>query len=143
MSRKNVEIVRRLYDAVARRDVGSVLALYDPEVEVVGGGGTPGDRLEGPRVYRGHDGLRRLFSEYYDAWARVEDDCEELIDAGEQVISVVTSRARGRVSGLEVEWHPVGVWTIREGKILRAEWFGSREEALKAAGLTASDHTPQ
>jgi ketosteroid isomerase-like protein len=36
MSLENVEIVRRLYDAVARRDVANVLALYDPEVEVVG-----------------------------------------------------------------------------------------------------------
>jgi hypothetical protein len=64
----------------------------------------------------------------------VEDDCEELIDAGEHVISVVTSRARGRVSGLEVEC--TGVWTIHEGKVVRVEWFESREEALEAAGLT-------
>jgi ketosteroid isomerase-like protein len=136
MSRENVEMVRRLYDAVASRDVATVLALYDPEVEVAGGAGSPDERLTGrPGVYRGHEGLRRLFNEYYDAWETVEDDCEELIDAGEQVISVVTSRARGRVSGLEFEWHPVGVWTIREGKIVRSEWFQSREEALEAAGV--------
>jgi ketosteroid isomerase-like protein len=34
MSEENVEIVRRLYDAAARRDSGAVLALYDPAVEL-------------------------------------------------------------------------------------------------------------
>src|SRR5918992_184524 len=34
MSRENVEIVRRVYEAAARRDSATVLALYDPEVEL-------------------------------------------------------------------------------------------------------------
>jgi ketosteroid isomerase-like protein len=33
MSEENVEIVRRVFDAVARDDSASVLALFDPEVE--------------------------------------------------------------------------------------------------------------
>jgi ketosteroid isomerase-like protein len=32
MSQENVEVVRRVYDAVARRDSAAVLDLYDPEV---------------------------------------------------------------------------------------------------------------
>jgi ketosteroid isomerase-like protein len=34
MSQENVEIVRRVYDAVARRDAETVLSLYDPDVEL-------------------------------------------------------------------------------------------------------------
>jgi ketosteroid isomerase-like protein len=33
MSQANVELVRRVYDAAARRDANAVLALYDPDVE--------------------------------------------------------------------------------------------------------------
>jgi ketosteroid isomerase-like protein len=33
MSQENVEVVRALFDAAARRDSATVLALYDPEVE--------------------------------------------------------------------------------------------------------------
>ncbi len=33
MSEENVEIVRRVYDAVGRRDTETVLTLYDAEVE--------------------------------------------------------------------------------------------------------------
>jgi ketosteroid isomerase-like protein len=134
MSQANVEIVRRVYDAAARRDAATVLSLYDPDVELdnsrfhaVGFGG--------PGVYRGHEGLRRFFREWHDAWEEVEYDYDELIDAGEQVISVVTRRGRGRASGADVELRAALVWTIRGGKVVRVVWFRTRDEALEAAGL--------
>ncbi len=134
MSQENVEIVRRVYDAAARRDAASVLALYDPDVEldnspleVVGWGGG---------VYRGHEGLRSFFREWHEAWAVIEYDFEDLIDApGEHVISAVTRRGRGRASGAEVKLALALVWTIRDGKVVRVVWFPSREEALQAVGL--------
>ena len=33
MSRENVELVRRVYEAAARRDSETVYDLYDPDVE--------------------------------------------------------------------------------------------------------------
>jgi ketosteroid isomerase-like protein len=130
-----VEIVRRVYDAVARRDTATVLALYDPEVEW-DASQSPLGRVTGASVLRGHEGLRRAFREWYDGWEHVEDNIEELIDAGEHVIAVVTLRGRGRSSGVEVEWKDyAAVWTIREGKVLRVVWLPSREAALEAVGL--------
>jgi ketosteroid isomerase-like protein len=135
MSRENVEIVRRIYDAVARRDTETVLALYDPDVEW-DASQSPLGRVTGASVFRGHEGLRRAFREWYDGWEHVEDDIEELIDAGEHVIAVVTLRGRGRSSGVEVEWKDyAAVWTIREGKVVRVVWLPSREAALEAVGL--------
>lgn len=136
MSAKNVEIVRQVYGAVARRDTGAVLALYDPDVEWDASRGTPLGQLTGHSVYRGHDGLRRWFRQWYEAWQSLEDRCQELIDAGEHVVSVSTVRARGRSSGLDVEFSDrFGVWTIRDGRITRVVWFPTRAEALEAAGL--------
>jgi ketosteroid isomerase-like protein len=129
MSRENVEIVRAVYEAVARRDAATVLALYDPEVEV-DGSRLPESRLTGSGLSRGHEGLRH--SEWNEAWESAEDHCEELIDAGEHVISVVTRKGRGLASGVEVETRRAGVWSIREGKVVRTVWFTSVEEALKA-----------
>jgi ketosteroid isomerase-like protein len=66
----------------------------------------------------------------------IEDTCEELIDAGEAVVSVVTTRGRGRSSGAEVTSPSyAAVWTIREGRILRVVWLPSRAEALELVGL--------
>lgn len=33
MSQENVDLVRRFYDALDKRDVSAVLAVYSPEVE--------------------------------------------------------------------------------------------------------------
>jgi ketosteroid isomerase-like protein len=134
MSTENVELVRAIYDAVARRDSATVLELYDPDVEW-DGTRLPEARLVEPRIIRGHERLQRLFREWYEAWETVEDVCEELIDAGDQVISIVTRRGRGRASGVEITGRRAGVWTIRNGKIARVVWFTSLEEAFAAAGL--------
>ena len=134
MSQENVEIVRRVYDAVARGDAETVLALYDPAIEW-DFSQSPFRSLFMHDVYRGRDGLRSFIRERYEeAWESVEDELEELIEAGEQVISVITSRGRGRASGLEVEKMHAGLWTVRGGRVVRVEWM-SREKALEAAGL--------
>jgi ketosteroid isomerase-like protein len=61
---------------------------------------------------------------------------EELIDAGEHVISLLVYRGRGRVSGAEVEMPVAIVETFRDGKIVRVVWFLRREDAFEAAGLS-------
>lgn len=134
MSQENVETVRRLYDAIARRDSQAVLALYDPDVEWDMSGYPYGDMLE--RRSRGHEALRAFWRQLYEAWENYEHDCHELIDAGDDVVSIVTDRGRGRASGAVVEIRAYGVWTIQEGKIVRAVWFPTRAEALEAAGLS-------
>jgi ketosteroid isomerase-like protein len=134
MSQANVEIVRRLFDAVASRDAATVLALYDADV-VWDTSRSPFGDLMGGTLYYGHEGVRTWSHQWYEAWEHVEHDCEELIDAGERVISVVTNRGRGRASGVEVELHQSAVWTIRDGRIVRSVWFPSRKEALEAVGL--------
>jgi ketosteroid isomerase-like protein len=135
MSRENVEVVRRVFDAAARRDAEAVLALYDPAVEWDNSRLPEASVIGGPFT-RGHEGVRSLFREWSEAWQSFEDDCEELIDAGEHVVSVVTRRGRGRASGADTTARRGGVWTLRDAKIVRVVWFASPEEALEAVGLS-------
>ena len=135
MSEENVEIVRRVYDAVARHDTATVIAAYDPEIEW-DTSRSPWGSMMGGRLYSGHEGLRRFYREWYEAWGDYDEVLEELIDAGEQVIVGATGRGRGRASGAEVEWAQYGVWMIRDRKVIRVAWFPTREEALEAAGLS-------
>jgi ketosteroid isomerase-like protein len=133
MSRENVEIIRRRNDAADRRDAEATLDFYDSGVEIDASRlGVAGLAGEG-RVYHGHDGLRRFFREWHDAWEEVEYGYGELIDAGNQVISVMTYRGRGRASGAEVEMPVAIVETFRAGKIVRVVWFLTRDEAVEAA----------
>jgi ketosteroid isomerase-like protein len=71
-------------------------------------------------------------------WQDFHDEIQELIDTGDHVVSVVTTRGRGRASGVDVEWRGnAGVWTIHDGRVIRVVWFPNREEAFEAAGLRA------
>jgi ketosteroid isomerase-like protein len=137
MSQENMEIVRQVYEAVGRRDAAAVLALYDPEVEVTFSQGTLADRIGEAGRFSGHEGLRAFDRELRQAFEDFETNYEELVDAGERVISVSRYRATGRRSGIEIDGPPqFGVWTVREGRITHVDWFDSRPEALEAAGLS-------
>ena len=137
MSQENVEIVRRVYDAVARHDSAVVYSLYDPEVEWDFSRHPIGDIMSRKR-HHGHQGLRDWFREWRGSWETIDDELLELMDAGDDhVISVVRSHGTGRSSGMHVGLRHAALWTIREAKVLRVVWFGTREEALRAAGLQA------
>ncbi len=97
------------------------------------GFGTEG--ITGGGVYHGHEGIRTWFREWNEAWEDSGFELQELIEAGQQVVSVVTRRARGRASGIDVQQPGAVVWTVREGKIVRVVWFPTREEAREAVGL--------
>ena len=134
MSQENVEIVRRVYEAVARGKAETVHELYDPEVEW----DTTRLASEGlaTGLYRGHEGIRRWFRAWNEAWVESDFHLEELIEAGEDVVSVVSRRGRGRVSGVEVQSPGAVLWTIRNGKVARVVLFPTRDEALEAVGLS-------
>lgn len=137
MSEENVEVIRRLYDAVARRDTQAVLSLYDPDVEWDGTKSRWSEVMAGPSHWRGLEGLREFSRNYYEIWEELHDELQETIEAGEHVVVIVSSRGRGRSSGAEVEFaHLPGVWTIRDGRIVRVVWYPDRDAALAAAGLS-------
>jgi ketosteroid isomerase-like protein len=135
VSRGNVEIVRRVYEAAGRRDTEAVLRLYDENVEWDFSHHAYAGVLGSP-VYRGHDGLRRYWRDWHEAWESYESELGELVDAGDHVVSLTIEHGRGRKSGVEVErQQSAGVWTVENGRVVRVVWFPTRADALKAAGL--------
>jgi len=130
MSRKNVELVRRAYEAFNRGDLDGAVADIAPDCEYVATGAIPG--VEG--VYRGPEGFKRflgwLLNEFDDARAEIH----EVIEAGDQVLVSLTNRGRGKQSGVEVDWQVWQLWTVRDGTTRRGQGFTSREEALEAVG---------
>ena len=87
-----------------------------------------------PTVFNGHEGLRTLLSATGTRRGSCEPELEELIDGGEQIVSIGRPEGGGG-SGAVVELPHAAVWTFREGKIVKVVWFADRAEALEAAGL--------
>jgi ketosteroid isomerase-like protein len=131
MSQENVEIVRRLMEAYAGGDIEEMLSHLDPDGELHSAiiGGAEGN------VYKGHDGIRRWFAEVTDSFEDLRTELTEFRDLGDRVLAFGHMHARGRESGLELDSPTGWVFTVRRGKLAKAEGFLSREDALEAAGL--------
>ena len=64
MSQENVEIVTRWLDAYNRRDLETLRALHDPDVEL-DWSASPGVQAG---VYRGIDAVLRVCTDGFDSW---------------------------------------------------------------------------
>ena len=67
---------------------------------------------------------------------KVALDPDEFIETGERVVAVLRVHARGRQSGVDVERVDAAVWTLRDERCGRLDYFGWRWQALEAAGLS-------
>ena len=133
MSRENVEVVRRGWDAWIRGDIDALFKTFHPAVEwdTTNYEGWPEDE-----VYRGHDGVRRFFEEWLASWDRYETGVEEYIDAGgDRVLVLCWQRGFGPDSQAPVQMDFAQLCTVQDGLILRMEAYSDRSEALEAVGL--------
>jgi ketosteroid isomerase-like protein len=87
------------------------------------------------RDYRGPSGFVRWVRDWASAWADFSFEPEELIDAGDRVVVVARLKATGRSSGVELERRDGMVFELREGLVVRVDYFNSRRQALEAVGL--------
>jgi ketosteroid isomerase-like protein len=134
MSQENVEIVRGLYDALARRDSAAPFEVYAEDI-VWDVSQWRTAFLDTQPVSRGHEGVRQGWREWLSAFSEVDAEVEELIDAGDQVLAVIRERLVGRASGVPMEATHVTVWTLTQGKVIRMQAFDDRQQAFEAAGL--------
>jgi ketosteroid isomerase-like protein len=135
VSQANVELVRGIYEAVARRDDVAPYEVYSEDIIWDVSHTARAAFLMKP-VYHGHEGVREAWREVLSSWGEVDFDVEQLIDAGERVLAVLREREIGRTSGVPVETTHLAVWTLVAGKVVRMQVFDDRREALEAAGLT-------
>jgi ketosteroid isomerase-like protein len=129
MSQENVEVVRCSYEAYERGDMESALAALDPEVEIYD------HDIPDPGEYRGLDGVLRWQADWETSWQSWRWEAEEFIDAGDRVVAILRVHAKGRGSGADIERLDGAVWTLRDGKGVRLDYYGSRAEAVEAVGL--------
>lgn len=130
MSQENVEAARRLYDARNRGDFEAVIGECHQEVEW-----HPHLSSLGGQPIRGHDGVRRYLSSLAGEWAEFRQEPEEFLDAGENVVALLRTRAVGRGSGARVDMPVAHVLTFQDGRCIKSVTYVDRDGALAAAGL--------
>jgi len=124
----DVEVVRRMFAAFAERDTDALLAVMDPHVEFLP---VTANITTGGVPYRGHDGIARYLDDVARVWPELRLFPEEHRQADRLVVTLgrVVARGGGMILDRPTGW----VFTMRDGRILRARVYGSHEEALEAA----------
>jgi ketosteroid isomerase-like protein len=98
MSQENVEIVRHTIEAFNRDGVEATLQYFDTEVEWIG----PPEWLE-ERLYKGHEGIRRIASQWTENFDEFHLHSEQFIDAGDLVVVLLFGRGRIKGSAVPIE----------------------------------------
>jgi uncharacterized protein len=107
----NIELVRRGYEAFAAGDGETVMSLADDDIEWVQPGQSAVSGTFHGKLEFGEQ-LQRL------AAKGITVEVERLIAEGDTVVALTEVRVGGETS------HDADVFTIRNGKILRAQMYG-------------------
>jgi ketosteroid isomerase-like protein len=123
-------------EAIVRRALSHLNEAGEPDWDLYDADVVWMTRSDGPALYtyRGLDGLRRGNASLRTVWADLSGEVLEIVGTGDTLVAVIRWHLRSH-SGVELE--VVEGWAnwLRDGKIVRVEQHGSKEEALAAAGL--------
>jgi ketosteroid isomerase-like protein len=141
MSQENVEMVLglqpdRAADLVALFGDGdrwtqafrAMASRFHPDFEVVFRGLLGGS-------HTGADGMRAGWLDWLGPWVSYRVEIEQAIDCGSRVLLLVRDFGRREGSSEEVRGNNAAIWTVRDGKVARAEFCPQRSEAFAAVGL--------
>ena len=139
MSQENIEIAREgiaaINEAYAKDDIApwrqQVEAIFDPEAVLEAGDAfTEGE-------WHGKEGAVGFVANQMEVLNEMWMRLDEFIDVDEDCFIVgITFGGQARHTSIPFEMHPFHVLTLRDRKILRWRVYLTREDALKAVGLS-------
>jgi len=119
MATDNVDVVRRLFQAVEARDIEPMYELYDGDVIV----------REAPSLpyggeYRGHDGILQHGIGYVQAWDPLQTDDDRQLEAefsgaGDRVFVRWRQKAHGG-DGRPLNLPVVSAYRVRDGRVVES-----------------------
>jgi ketosteroid isomerase-like protein len=124
----NLETYQRILETFNREGVDGVMPFFTDDVEVY-----DPDLPEGP--YRGPDAAKRVVELLTSGFEDVEVKDFRLLPAGDRVVALLHTRAKGESVNLEVETRDAHTITFRDGKIAYWRLYLDQVEALTDVGL--------
>lgn len=144
MSQENVEVVKAAHppsgteltalfadDSGASARLGAATPHFHPEFEFETHGAVANTRGTGlPELV---DAWREWMEAFEVYWTEVG----EFLDASDDQVLVIL-RDHGRIKGSDAEVQQIGasLWTLRDRKVVRIDFYPTREQGLAAAGLS-------
>jgi ketosteroid isomerase-like protein len=124
----NIDIVEGVYAAMGAADLDGVLAHCAPEITI-----TQAEELPWGGHFVGRDGIIDFVTKLItNIDSKVTP--EGMFEAGDRVIQRGRTRGTTRASGTEFDVPEVHVWTVRNGKVVAAEFYIDTPAMLAALG---------
>jgi ketosteroid isomerase-like protein len=131
MPQADLDVIRRWFDAWNHADLDAFAATFVDDAELVT---DPSWMEAGP--FRGRAAVTDWYEGLRESWGeRNAVVLTELFEAGEQVVARVDWQVRGRTSGIDAALDATCVSTVRQGRIVRQQWYFDHASALAAVGL--------
>jgi ketosteroid isomerase-like protein/GNAT superfamily N-acetyltransferase len=130
VSQQNVEIVRSAYLRVLAGEPAPLPGFFHPDAEYHQ---LPVD--PDAAVHRGIDEIARHFRDWNEAYRDLRSEPIEIKGNGDCVFVWVRLIGHGASSGVLADMEYAGVWTLRQGQVIRVVEYVDRADALKAVGL--------
>jgi len=130
MSQENVDLVRSAFDRFNAGERAPDPDLWHPDVEYVP------DRLDPePATHHGIGAVAKTFRSWVDAYPDLRVEPVEMRANDDRVFVWVRFSGHGAESGLAIGMERAQVFTFERSRIVRAEEYLDRTDALDAAGL--------
>ena len=129
MSQADIENIRARYDAVSAGDRGAIFRDVQPGFTLK----TP-DRVPDAGTYFGAEEATRFMQDFWAPFEEVQVECREFAERGDQIAVRLRVRSRHKGSSAFVEINVAVLWTMKDGKPLRAEMHPEPETAFAAVG---------
>jgi ketosteroid isomerase-like protein len=126
-----IELLDRMYALAWREhDLEASLAGLPDDFEWVVPGHPDG------AVRRGAHATLEFFRDWIDQWEGFDSDWTLEQTRPDTVLALVTTRGRGRASGVPVEFRFAQVWTFRDGEPIKMVLYADPEKGRRSAGAS-------
>jgi ketosteroid isomerase-like protein len=123
-----VEVIRQVAERMNAGDVQGLLDLCDEDIVH-----QPGPEWPDTEPSQGKVAFREITEDWMSLWQSMEIETKQIEAFGDRVVAVGSWRTTGRVSGVEGTMPIHIVYTVRDGRIARLEWFADHDTAVAAA----------
>jgi ketosteroid isomerase-like protein len=132
MSKADAEVIREIYDAFARGDVGAVLGAMSPGIVWREADNHPyADR----NPYVGPDAIvQGIFARLGTEWDGFAAVMDEILDGGDKVVALGRYRGTNKKSGKAIDAQVVHVWTVENGKAASFQQYTDTLQFARAMG---------
>jgi ketosteroid isomerase-like protein len=131
MSRQNVELLRRYYEAWNRDALAGVRDFWAEDFEW-----HDAPEIPDGGVFRGAAEVTGHFQELADAIGRMPVTVLEITPGPDEVLAALDVHVSGSSGGVALEGPIYEAVQIRDGKLSRIRLFLDRAQALEAVGLS-------